>query len=428
MAGKLRKQITWPITLFFIIVILAGGAFYYGYRLGTENPKTITIEGISNLENKLEDGADFGLFWQSWQLLKEKYVDSENLNNESLVRGAISGMFDSLGDDYTVFMPPSDAQKFTEDISGEFSGIGAQIDVRDRQLMVISPLKDSPAEKSGLRPLDKIIKIDDTETDGMTVDDAVKIIRGPRGTAVTLTVLREGWSNPKEISITRDIIQAPTLDWEIKDGNIAYARLHNFYEKAPYLFYRMAIDFSQYNPKGMVLDLRNDPGGYLNVAINLAGWFVEDGKVVVSEEFGNGEKQDYVSSGNGYFRNIPIVVLVNSGSASASEILAGALRDIRGSKLVGEKTFGKGTVQEVEQLSDGSLVKITVAHWKLPGGSIIEKNGLVPDYEATMTEEDFWAGRDPQLEKAIEVLRGQIQAENPSPLDRLLNVNVEILE
>jgi carboxyl-terminal processing protease len=427
MAGKIGKQFARPTALFFIAVVLIGGAFYYGYRLGTENPKTITIEGVSNLESGMENGADFNLFWQAWQLLKEKYVDGKNIDNENMVRGAISGLFDSLGDDYTVFMPPSDAQKFSEDISGEFSGIGAEIGIRDGQLVVVSPMKNSPAEKAGLKPMDKILMVDSENTDGLTTDDAVKIIRGERGTAVVLTVFRDSWAEPKEISIIRDTIQIPTMDWEMK-GDIAYVQLYNFYEKAPYLFYQMAIDFSQYNPKGMVLDLRNDPGGYLNVAINLAGWFMDSGKVVVIEEFGNGEKQEYTSYGNGYFKNIPVVVLVNEGSASASEILAGALRDIRGSKLVGEKTFGKGTVQEVEQLSDGSLAKITVAHWRLPNGLIIEKNGLEPDYEAEITEEDFIAGRDPQLEKAMEVLREQMQSENPFPLDSLFKVETIEIE
>jgi carboxyl-terminal processing protease len=427
MAIKFKKQYSWPIALFFVTVILICGAFYYGYRLGTENPKTITISGISNVETKSPDGADFNLFWQAWQMLKEKYVDGKNLKNESLVQGAISGLFNSLGDDYTVFMPPSDAKKFSEDISGEFSGIGAEIGIRDSQLVIVSPMKSSPAEKAGLKPMDKILMVDSESTNGLTSDDAVKIIRGKKGTAVVLTISRNDWAEPKEISIIRDTIQIPTMDWGMK-GDIAYVQLYNFYEKAPYNFYQMAIDFSQYNPKGMILDLRNDPGGYLNVAINLAGWFVDSGKIVVGEEFGNGEKQEYTSYGNGYFKNIPVVILVNEGSASASEILAGALRDIRGAKLVGEKTFGKGTVQEVEQLSDGSLAKITVAHWRLPNGLIIEKNGLIPDYEVKMTEEDLVANRDPQLEKAMEVLKGEMQKENSSPLDNFLNVNVEILE
>jgi len=423
MVEKSKNKFIWPITLLLAAAAISGGSFYYGYNLGINNPKVIKVEGVSNLESGEETGADFNLFWQSWNLLKEKYVDAQNLDNQDLVRGAISGMFYSLGDDYTVFMPPSDAKKFSEDISGEFSGIGAEIGIRDGQLVIVSPMKDSPAEKAGLRPMDKILAVDSESTDGLTTDDAVKIIRGQKGTAVVLTISREGWNIPKEIQIVRDTIQIPTMDWEMK-GDIAYVQLYNFYEKAPFLFYQMAIDFSQHNPKGMVLDLRNNPGGYLNVAINLAGWFVNSGEVVVIEEFGSGEKQEYLSYGNGYFKNIPIVILTNEGSASASEILAGALRDIRGSKLVGEKTFGKGTVQEVEQLSDGSLAKITVAHWKLPEGLIIEKNGLVPDYEVSISEEDVLAGKDPQLDKAMEIAKSQIQNENPSFLEQFLNVQI----
>lgn len=423
MADKLKNKLMWPIALFLAAAAVAGGSFYYGYDLGINNPKVIKVEGVSNLEGGGENGADFNLFWQSWDLLKKKYVDAQNLDNQDLIRGAISGMFYSLGDDYTVFMPPSDAKKFSEDISGEFSGIGAEIGIRDGQLVIISPMKDSPAERAGLRPMDKILAVDSKSTDGLTTDDAVKIIRGQKGTNVVLTISRDSWAESKEISIIRDIIQIPTMDWEMK-GGIAYVQLYNFYEKAPFLFYQMAIDFSQHNPKAMVLDLRNDPGGYLNVAINLAGWFVDSGEIVVIEEFGSGEKQEYLSYGNGYFKNIPVVILVNEGSASASEILAGALRDIRGAKLVGEKTFGKGTVQEVERLFDGSLAKITVAHWKLPGGLIIEKNGLVPDYEVGISEEDILAERDPQLEKAMEVARSQIQNEKPSFLEKFLNVQI----
>lgn len=419
-----KKQHIEIIVLFLVIVASISGAFYLGYQRGTEKPKTVLIEGVSDINGGNKDAVDFGLFWNAWQLLKEKYVGNKNLDNKNLIYGAISGVFDSLGDDYTVFMPPSDAKKFSEDISGEFSGIGAQIDVRDKQLMVVSPLKDSPAEKFGLKPMDKILEINSTSTAGMSVDDAVKIIRGKKDTAVVLTIMRDGWTEPKDISIIRDTIQIPTIDWEIKDGDIAYVRLYNFYEKAPYLFYQMAMDFAQENPQGIILDLRNDPGGYLDVAINLAGWFMENGNTVVSEEFGSGEKQVYTSYGNGYLKDLPIVVLINEGSASASEILAGALRDIRGAKLVGKKSFGKGTVQQVEQLPDGSLAKITVAHWRLPEGQLIDKNGLEPDYEVDVNDDDISAGRDVQLDKALEVIKKEIPEQKSSLLEPFLKIEV----
>ncbi|PIV31841.1 S41 family peptidase [Candidatus Wolfebacteria bacterium CG02_land_8_20_14_3_00_37_12] len=388
-----------------IVAIIAVEAFYIGYDKGVKNPETVLIRGVANMDDGKPDAVDFNTFWQSWKILKEKYIDTGKIDNQTLVYGAISGLFDSLKDPNTVFMPPSDAKKFNEEISGEFSGVGMEIGIRNEQLVIISPLKDTPAEQAGLKAGDKIIKIDDKVSIEMAVDEAVKIIRGPRGTTVVLTIQRNGWSEPKEFSIVRDIIQIPTIDFEMKEDNIAYFHLYNFYENAPFLFYQSAIKAAMQNPKGVILDLRNNPGGYLEASVNLAGWFLEPGELVVAEEFGSGKKEEFRANNSGFFKDSPIVVLINEGSASASEILAGALRDNRGIKLIGKKSFGKGTVQELERLRDGSSIKITVAHWLMPNGGLIEKNGIAPDYEVNITEEDVKAGRDPQLEKAMEVLK-----------------------
>ncbi len=390
------------------IVILGGASYYsynYGYLKGIENPKIVIVRGVTDLEKGKEEGIDFSVFWEAWQMIKDKYVKADELDSQNLVYGAVRGLIGSLEDQNSVFMEPSDAKKFNEDIAGEFSGIGAEIGIRNDQLVIIAPLKETPAEKAGLKPMDKILKIGDKSTDGLIVDEAVKLIRGLKGTTVILTVLRQNWDKPKEIPIIRDTIQIPTLDWEIKDDNIAYFRLYNFYEQAPLLFYQAVVKTSLSAPKGIILDLRNNPGGYLEASVNLAGWFLEKGEIVVSEKFRSGEKQDFKSYGSGFLKDLPIVVLINEGSASASEILAGALRDNRGVKLIGKKSFGKGTVQELQTLKDGSMVKITVAYWLLPKGHQIEKNGLVPDYEVDLTEEDIKAEKDPQLEKAIEVLK-----------------------
>ncbi len=397
-----------------IVAIIAIEAFYIGYNKGVKNPETILVRGVANIDEGKPDAIDFTTFWQSWKILKEKYVDTGKINNQTLIYGAISGLFESLKDPNTVFMPPSDAKKFNEEISGEFSGVGMEIGIRNEQLVIIAPLKDTPAERAGLKAGDKIIKIDDKVSIEMAVDEAVKIIRGPRGTTVVLTIQRNGWSEPKEFSITRDTIQIPTIDFEMlalsetEGKDIAYFHLYNFYENAPFLFYQSAIKAAMQNPKGVILDLRNNPGGYLEAAVNLAGWFLEPGDLVVSEEFGSGEKEEFKANNSGFFKDLPVVVLINEGSASASEILAGALRDNRGIKLIGKKSFGKGTVQELEQLRDGSSIKITVAHWLMPNGGLIEKNGITPDYEVNITEEDIKAGRDPQLEKAMEVLKSQL--------------------
>ena len=395
-----------------LIAAMLGGIFYYGYQSGyqkgVENPKTLIIRGVANLENGKEEGIDFNVFWEAWKVIQDKYVKAGEIENQDLVYGAVSGLIDSLKDPNSVFMPPSDAKKFGEDISGEFSGIGAEIGIKNDQLIIIAPLKGTPADRAGLKPGDKILKVDDKLTQGLSVDEAIKIIRGKKGTEVILTISRESWNEAKEISIIRDIIQIPTLDFEMKEGDIAYFHLYNFYENAPMLFYQSVVKAAFQNPKGVILDLRNNPGGYLEVAVNLAGWFLKNGKVVVSEEFRSGEKQEFKARGNEFLSKIPIVVLINEGSASASEILAGALRDHRDIKLVGKKSFGKGTVQELQELKDGSVIKITVAHWLLPSGHIIEKNGLQPDYEIELTEEDAEKKKDPQLEKAMEILKSQI--------------------
>jgi len=387
------------------VVALAGGGYYFGYQQGTKKPQTVVIRGVANLEEGKLEAIDFSLFWDAWRALKEKYVEADKIDNQTLLYGAISGLFGSLKDPNSVFFPPTDAKKFNEDISGEFGGIGAEIGTRNDQLVVIAPLKNTPAERAGLRPLDKILKVDETDVANLAPEEAVKFIRGEKGTTVVLTILRNGWDKPKEISIVRDTIQIPTLDWEIKDGNIAYIHLYNFYEKAPFLFYQAAVEIIFKNPKGIVLDLRNNPGGYLDAAIDLAGWFLKPGEIVVSEEFRSDQKQVFTSYGNGVFKDIPIVILINEGSASASEILAGALRDNRAVKLIGKKSFGKGTVQELEPLKDNSMIKITIAHWRMPAGQLIEKNGLDPDYEVNLTDEDLKANRDPQLEKAMEILK-----------------------
>lgn len=437
LAHKIFKNRIFIIS--FSIVVLAaliGGSFYFGYREGKKEPQTYVIRGVNNLDRGKPEDVDFGLFWEAWRVLKEKDIDADKVNDQDLVYSAISGLFGAFKDPNTVFLPPSDAKKFGEDISGEFSGIGAEINIRDNQLVVITPLKNTPADKAGLKAGDKILKINDIQTAGLTVEEAIKLIRGEKGTTVTLEIFREGWEKPRAIPIVRNTIQIPTLDWEMralgdaegKDKGIAYIQLYNFYEKAPFLFYQAAVELVAHNPRGIILDLRNNPGGYLDAAVNIAGWFLKPGEVVVSEEFRSAPKEIFKAGGAGIFKDTPTVILINEGSASASEILAGALRDDRGTKLVGKKSFGKGTVQELVTVKDNALAKITVAHWRMPKGQLIEKNGLTPDYEVALEEEDAKAGRDPQFEKAMEILKSEISAsESPGlfPLFRIQNIEFE---
>ena len=255
---KLDKKYYKIGILIIIFIAIGSGSFYYGYdygyQQGVENPKTLIIRGVANLEEGKPKEINFDVFWEAWQVLKDKYVDTNKLDNQELIYGAVSGLVNSLKDPHTVFMPPTDAKKFSEDISGEFSGIGAEIGIRNEQLVVIAPLKDTPAEKAGLQPLDKILKINATSTEGISVDEAVKLIRGPKGTKVILTIVRNDWKESKDIEIIRDTIQIPTLDFEMKDGDIAYFHLYNFYENAPSLFYQSAIKAALSSPKGIILD------------------------------------------------------------------------------------------------------------------------------------------------------------------------------
>jgi len=390
------------------VAILASACSYYiGFRNGTEQTKNIVIENVSNLENPDDVGVNFGVFWEAWKELKEKHINSAEINDQDLLYGAIKGITEAIGDQHTVFFPPEESKEFTDNISGSFSGIGAEIGVRNEQLMVVAPLKDTPAEKAGLQPGDKIVKIDGKSTAGLTVDEAVRLIRGDVGTKVTLTIVR-GDDDEREVDIIRSDIEIPTVDWEMIDGDIIYLRLSSFSGTTPFAFQQAMIESLLSGGRGMILDLRSNPGGFLDVSVNIAGWFVKRGDVVAIERFASGEEKVFRARGNEALKDFPVVVLIDEGSASASEILAGVLRIDRGVKIVGRQSFGKGTVQELEKLSDGSTLKITVANWLLPDGSLIEGNGLSPDFDIDFTEEDFEAGFDPHIDKAIEILRQEI--------------------
>lgn len=402
-----RKILITAIVIVFGFAALFS-AYRYGFERGTAFPKTIKVEGVSNMESKQSVAADFGTFWQAWQLINSEYLNNTKISDTEKVHGAINGLTEALKDPYSTFFDPQDNQKFQQDIQGNFGGIGAEIGAKNSQILIIAPLKDTPASRAGLQASDKILKINGTSTEGMTIDQAVNLIRGPAGTPVTLTILRASWDAPKDIKITRAIISAPTLDYEMKDGNIAYVQLYSFNANAESLFYKAMLAALSKNAQGVVLDLRNDPGGYLDVAVDLAGWFVPRGKPVVKEVFRNGDEQKFTASGNEALVHMPVVVLVNSGSASAAEILAGTLRDNRQAKLVGEQSFGKGTVQQLEELNDGSSLKLTIAHWVLPSGTVFENGGLKPDIEVKLTDDDITKKRDPQLDKALQLIKSEI--------------------
>ena len=352
------------------------------------------------------EDIDFSLFWEAYHTLQDKFVNKEKLDVQKMIYGAISGMVKSLEDPYTVFFPPQEAKRFEEDVKGTFEGVGMEIGIRKGQLQVIAPLEGTPAQKAGLRAGDKILKIDEESTVDIAIEKAVNLIRGPKGTQVSLTIFREGWEEVKEFKITRAVIEIPSLKWEIKQDDVAYLKLYHFTEKAGSDFRIAAFEILNSPAKKIILDLRNNPGGYLEVAQDIAGWFLEKGQIVAIEDFGEGKEQnEYFAEGPSRLLEYPLVILINEGSASGSEILAGALRDNRGTILVGEKTFGKGSIQELEKLRGGSSLKITIAKWLTPRGELISDIGLEPDLKVEMTEEDYEQDRDPQLDKAIEVIR-----------------------
>ena len=397
------KKAIFPFLIILISFSVGFGANDFVKSL--DSKKNIT--GLVNLnigsENEIEKKADFDIFWDAWKVVEDKY-NLEPLDYQEMVYGAIEGMVYSLGDPYTVFLDPEESEIFDEDMKGSFSGIGVEIGFRDKLLTVIAPLKDSPGEKAGLLPGDKILEVDGEEIIGMSIDRAVNLIRGEKGTKVLLTIAREGLDELKDIEVIRDTIILKTVEWEVEENNIAYIKISQFKEETTFELDNEIGDILAIDPRGIIIDLRNNTGGYVGTVKEIAGRFLDRGEVVFIEDYGD-EKSIHKTIGNKRFFDVPIVVLINEGSASASEILAGALRDNMGVKLVGKKTFGKGSVQELKHLKDGSSIKITVAEWLTPNRTVINNNGVEPDFDVEMSFEDYENDRDPQLEKALELLK-----------------------
>lgn len=347
------------------------------------------------------ENVNFDLFWRTWNYVHNDYVGT--IDDQQLVYGAVRGMVAGLDDPYSVFFDPAEAKRFTEDVEGKFYGIGIEIGIRNKSLTVIAPVDDTPAQKAGLRNGDVIVKIDDKETAEMTLPDAVSAIRGERGTTVKLTILPKDSSELKELLITRDLIHITSVKHEIKNSSIGYVRITQFSDDTTTLAEQALRDLKDKKVSGIVLDLRNNPGGYLQGAQEVASMFVSEG-VVVSESGKNEKKRDLYTVGTAIMPSSPLIVLVNEGSASASEIVAGAIQDRARGRIVGEKTFGKGSVQNIKELPGGSSLKITIAEWFTPNGRQINKHGIEPDVVVAFSPEDEKENRDPQLDKALELL------------------------
>ena len=373
---------------------------------------TINILGIGQAPPAdLVQDVEFKRFWDLWKLLKDKYY-RQPLKDSDLFYGAMSGLAAGAGDPYTVYFPPTDAKDFESSLEGQFEGIGAEVGLKDNQIQVVAPLPDTPASRAGLLAGDAILKIDGKDTSSMTVEEAVKLIRGPRGTKVILNIFRPGQKKPPfDVSIQRDIIQVKSVTWRMAPGTkrIAVVEITQFNQDTTDAFRSAITEVLKKNPQGLILDLRNDPGGYLDAAVSVASEWV--GKTVVVKERRQGKIVDQMQGPtDARLANIPTIVLVNQGSASASEIVSGALQDTGRAKLLGTKTFGKGSVQEYEPLPDGSAVKITIAEWLTPHDRTIQKVGLDPDVSVDRTPEDYDAKRDPQFDRALELLTNPASA------------------
>lgn len=335
------------------------------------------------------------------QLLKDNFDGDIDQTKQS--QGAIRGLVASLGDPYTTFLDKDQSQALTDDLRGQLSGIGIEVGTKNNQLTVIAPIDGTPAAKAGMRAGDVIALIDGKDTGEMTLDTAVSMIRGTKGTTVKLTLIR-GTEKPIELTITRDTITVSSVRYEVKDGGVGYIRLRQFGDDTETAIRAATADLAKQGVKRIVLDLRDNPGGYLNAAVTVSSEFLAQGNVV-EERSRHSESKMLTANPGGSLTDVKLIVLVNKGSASASEITAGALHDNGRATLVGETTFGKGSVQEVNNLADGTQLKITVAHWYTPKGINISKTGIKPDVEIKMTNDDYNAGRDPQLDKALELAR-----------------------
>lgn len=408
-----RKQII--ISIIIIMLLSFASGVFVGFRqvsrLVKNESGAVEIKKVLNLYSRSRSSeADFEQFWSLWNKVKEKFVD-QPVDDVKLFYGALQGIVTGLDDPYSMYFPPKEAEEFAEELSGEFEGIGAEIGIKENQLVIIAPLAGSPAEKAGLKAGDKIYLIDGEETYGLPLDKAVQKIRGPKGTTVKLTISHDGLEEVREVSIVRDTIVVPTVAWEMKENAIVYVRISYFNNDTWERFDRAIREIKLKSPKGVILDLRSNPGGYLDTAIAVASEWVKSG-VIVTERFSGGRENVYPAAGAHRFVGLPTVVLVDGGSASGSEIVAGALQDYGVGKIVGMKTYGKGSVQDFEAMPDGSALKLTVARWYTPKNRQIEKEGITPDvvleemFKSVTSTAGVVEYKDAGLERAIGILSG----------------------
>lgn len=398
-------------TLFLVALIFGTGVLFGRLSFGSvvsavPDPIFVNTDPKSGFVNTDTSGEklDFSLFWKVFGILKEKYVDREELDSQQLFYGAIKGMLAATGDPYTNFFTPEEGKAFQESLTGTFDGIGAEMAMQDGVVTVVAPLEGMPAEAAGVRAGDKVLKVDGESTENLSLDEVVKKIRGPKDTEVKLTLFHEGDQDIREVSVRRGVILVKSVRTETRDG-VYIVRVSRFGDDTAGDF-EAALKAIPSDAQGVVIDLRNNPGGLLEQAVQMAGYFVAADTVVVQEENSQGEKTVLRSKKQSVLVDLPLVILINQGSASASEILAGALRETREHvTLVGEQSFGKGSVQELIPVTKDTSVKITIAKWLTPKGNQINKVGIAPDEMVELTPEDVTNKNDKQLNRALEILR-----------------------
>jgi carboxyl-terminal processing protease len=396
---KVRKESLAVTGVLILAIVNSCLVYMLGYKFGMVNfIAEKRAMSINNYPASVVDYPNFSTFWEVWDLIKTKSIQRGQVTNDQLLEGAIRGLTSALNDPFSEYLNAEDTNSLNEELVGRFDGIGAEVSKKGEYVTIVSPLEGSPAEKAGLLPNDQILKVDDIDIMGKSVNEAVKLIKGPAGTEVSLTINRSTFETPKIFKVNRATISLPSVAWQILENDIAFIKVYNFNDQVDSAFDEAVRQVFANHPKGLILDLRNNPGGYFDSALHLGKYFLTPGSVMVKEDFGNGNVKDYRVYGNALFAYLPTVILVNEGSASASEIVAGALKDLNNAVLVGQKTYGKGSVQELIPLSADQSLKITIANWLTPKGTVIHAEVQTTANGKLNTETDA------QFKKAIEII------------------------
>jgi carboxyl-terminal processing protease len=391
--------------IFGLILVIV--AYEFGYNMGHKGYVFVPKEFKVVNQSDQPQTVDYNLLWDAINTVNQKFID-QPIDQQKVLYGAVKGAVEAVGDPYTTFFEPKQLQNFQTGLKGSFDGIGAEVGKSDGNIVIVAPLDGSPAQAAGLKAKDIIAKVNGETVNDWSVEQAVDKIRGPKGTKVALTIVREGKNQPFDVTITRDVIRIKSVKWEIKNTapngsgkKIAVITLTQFGDDTKGLFGQAVNDILRQNIQGIILDERNNPGGYLQTAVDLGSDWIDSGKTIVTEAHSDGSSVKYSAEGNNRLAGIKTVVLINGGSASAAEILAGALHDYKSAELIGEKSFGKGSVQELVDLKEGGAVKVTVAKWITPNGKNLNKDGLDPDIAVKLSDDDISKGKDPQMDKAL---------------------------